>query len=181
MVVTNPFNSTLTLVPTHVAVVDVNPSGALVGSGIFNTGPLPPGGSAVISIPFTGLPNTVVCFKLNLYRNAVPNIFEDCCVTEDSFCVTLKDCTLIPRPPGIAIYPNPARGNFTLDFGDTGSPPLGLVRVRDVAGRLIREEEVLVGSLTHEVQMPNLASGLYFVEFVENQARVWSQKLSVIR
>ena len=123
----------------------------------------------------------MVCFKLNLYRNAQPGIFEDCCVTEDSFCVTLKDCTLIPRPQGIAIYPNPTHGNFTLDFGDTGSPPLGTVRVRDVAGRLLREEEVPPGSLKHEVQMPSLNSGLYFIEFIENQTRMWAEKLSVIR
>lgn len=178
VVVTPPFNSTLTVVPTHMAVVDVMPAGAVAPPGIF---PLNSSGSTVISIPLIGTVGQVVCFKLNLYRNAVPGIFEDCCVTEDSFCVTLKDCNLIPRPQGIAIFPNPTRGNFTLDFGDAGSPSLGVVRVRDVAGRLLREEEVPTGSLKHDLQMPDLSSGLYFVEFVENRTRVWAEKLSVIR
>jgi len=181
VVITNPWSSTLTIVPTHVAVVEVTPSGVLVGSGIYPIGNLPPGTSAVVPIHFNGLPGTVVCFKLNLYRNAKPGIFEECCVTEDTFCVTLRNCGEPLRPQVVNLYPNPTRGNFTLVFSDTGSPPLGLVRVRDVVGRLVREEAVPVGLFKHEVEMPELSSGLYFVEFIENQTRVWSRKLSLIR
>ncbi len=181
VVVTNPWSSTSTIVPTHVAVVDVSPPGALVGTGIFPVGSLPPGSSTTIAMQFNGPAGREVCFQLNLYRNALPAIFEDCCLTRDTYCVTLRNCDLPDGPPTITIYPNPTRGNFTLDFGDTGSPPLGVVRVRDVAGRLLREEEVPTGSLKHEVQMPSLNSGLYFIEFIENRTRMWAEKLSVIR
>ena len=92
----------------------------------------------------------------------------------------LLDC-LPNGQQGIFVYPNPTRGHFTLAFGETGSPAQGLVRIRDVAGRLLGEEPVPAGSLTHEVQMPGLSSGLYFVEFVENGARIWAEKLSVVR
>lgn len=181
VVVTNPFNTTSTVIPNHVAVVDVSPSTALVGNGVYPIGDLMPGNSVTVPIHFNGPPGMVVCFRLNMYRKTEPNIFEECCVTEDSFCVTLKDCSLIPRQEGIAIFPNPTRGNFTLAFGETGSPVLGRVVVRDVMGRLIREEDVPPGLLKHELLLLDLTSGLYFVEFVEDQARVWTGKLSVIR
>ena len=54
VIVTNPWSSTLTIVPTHVAVVEVTPSGVLVGTGIYPIGNLPPGSSAVVPIHFNG-------------------------------------------------------------------------------------------------------------------------------
>ena len=182
--VTNPFFPVpppFRPVPTHIAVVDVMPPTALIGTGIFAVGSMPPGTSKTIQIKLQGPPNSQVSFKINLYRNAEPNVFEDCCVTEDSFSVTLRNCGLPNGPQAIAIYPNPTRGNFTLEFSDPGSPAKGVVRVRDVAGRLLHEEEVPIGSLKHEVQASGLSSGLYFVEFVEDRTRVWAQKMSVVR
>jgi hypothetical protein len=184
VLITNPFYPTLPVrpIPTHVALVDVTPASALVGTGIYPIGSLPPGSTTAVQFQFNGAAGTVVCFGLNMYRNAEPNVFEDCCVTEDTFCVTLRDCNV---PPGqqepITMYPNPTRGNFTLSFADAGSPELGLVRVRDVVGQLIREEAVPTGSLKYDMQIPDLTSGLYFVEFVENQTRVWAHKMSVVR
>jgi len=185
VLITNPFYPTLPVrpIPTHVALVDVTPPSAVVGTGIYSLGGgLLPGSTTAVQIQLNGVAGTVVCFGLNMYRNVEPNVFEECCVTEDTFCVTLRDCSV---PPGqqapITMYPNPTRGNFTLSFDDTGSPELGLVRVRDVVGQLIREEAVPTGSLKYDMQIPDLTSGLYFVEFIENQTRVWANKMSVVR
>ncbi|HND88415.1 MAG TPA: T9SS type A sorting domain-containing protein, partial [Saprospiraceae bacterium] len=181
VVVTNPFGSTLTTTPTHIALVDIVPAGALVGSGIYPVGSLSPGSSAVISITLQGTPGTQVCFALNAYSNPAPNIFIDCCVT-DTFCVTLLSCGLQAYLGNLKLYPNPVRANdVTLDFGEGRSPEQGWVRIRDVTGRLLGEQMVPPGIMRHDVELPGLSSGLYFVEFVENGSRVWSQKMSVMR
>jgi len=179
--VTNPFNSTLSIVPNHIAVVAVTPSGALLGNGIFPVGDLLPGHSTDIQIPLQGATGTKVCFKLNLYRKTNPNLYEECCVTPDTFCVVLKNCGQANSPLSIAFYPNPTKGHVTLDFGAAGSPANGLVRIRDLAGRLLREEAVPPGSWTHDLLLPDLASGLYLTEFVENNTRLWVGKMSVLR
>jgi len=181
VVITNPFNSTLTAVPNHIALVHVTPASALVGTGIFPIAPLYPSNSTTISIPLQGTPGTKVCFALNAYRYVQPNIFEDCCVT-DTFCVVLKSCNIPPfGGPAVSLYPNPTRENITLDFGEAGSPPLAWVRVRDVTGRLVREEEVPVGTQQHQVPMPSMTPGLYFVEFMENGVRTWAKRVTVMR
>ncbi|HMX41733.1 MAG TPA: hypothetical protein PKD78_15455, partial [Saprospiraceae bacterium] len=133
LAITHPFGSTLTVTPTHVAVVDVSPAGAVVGTGIYPLGSFSPGSTALVPITLQGTPGTQVCFALNLYSNPSPNIFLDCCVTKDTFCVVLPNCYLIPGAQPISMYPNPADQAFTLDFGGTGSPARGRVRIRDMA------------------------------------------------
>jgi len=166
---------------TNIGVVYITPAGSVL-TNIFPVAPMLPGDMRFITIPMVGGPaNTKVCFKINLYRQTLPGVYVECCVTDIFHCVRLNNCGMINGPQSIAIYPNPTRGNVTLAFGDEGSPVNGWVRIRDMAGRLLREEEVPAGSLTHEVQMPDLASGLYLAEFVENGTRVSAQKISVIR
>ncbi len=168
-------------VVSHVGVAYASPAGSVLNE-VFNVGALAPGATTNITIPLIGGPaGTQVCFRLNLYRETGPNTYEACCVTEEEHCITLKFCGLPTGPQLVALYPNPARGRVTLDFGAAGSRAPMQACVRDIAGKRVYEEDIPAGSARHTMEMPGLAPGLYLVELVENGLRVWVKKVSVIR
>jgi hypothetical protein len=166
----------LALPATHIAVVDVMPP-LMTGTGIFPLStPLNPGGMTTISIPFNGPPGTEVCFNLNLYnRQENPLKVTECCVTETKHCFTLRNCIQSLRL--VSMFPNPTQGNITLQFDEEGSVPACSVRLRDVTGRLVQELDIPGGTLRQEVQLPESAQGLYFIELLQEQKRVWTGKV----
>ncbi len=162
---------------THIAAVNVVPAGGVTGTGIFPVGSLAPGATTTLQIPVNGPASSNVCFQLNLYQQTGPLTFVECCVTEVQHCVRLGTCIPTNSRQSLEIYPNPTRGNVTLRFGEAGSPEKYSIRLRDVMGRLLLEEAIPEGVLLHEVQLPASANGLIFMEFLEDQRRVWVEKL----
>jgi uncharacterized repeat protein (TIGR01451 family) len=77
--------------------------------------------------------------------------------------------------PGMALYPNPAAEQTTLDLR---SLPAGSyeVRVLDMTGRLV-QSHTLAGGLAHMLTVGNLPSGSYVV-LVSNGTLKFSQRLS---
>jgi uncharacterized repeat protein (TIGR01451 family) len=77
--------------------------------------------------------------------------------------------------PSVALYPNPATDQTTLDLT---ALPAGQyqVQVLDLAGRLV-QEHTLVGKLTHLLPVGNLPSGTYVV-LISNGTLKFSQRLT---
>lgn len=166
----------VTMPATHIAVVDVMPP-LMTGTGIFPLGtPLNPGDMTTLDIPFNGPAGTEVCFNLNLYnRQENPLTIRECCVTETKHCFTLRNCIQSLRL--VSVFPNPTQGNLVLQFDEGGSLPACSVRLRDVTGRLLHEEVIPSGSLRQEVQVPTSVQGLFFVELLQEERRVWTGKV----
>jgi hypothetical protein len=66
----------------------------------------------------------------------------------------------------VTVYPNPSRGNFTLQLEAAEGQALATIRIVDLAGRLVWEntKEVTQGLNMIPVQVTNYASGIYIVE-----------------
>lgn len=77
--------------------------------------------------------------------------------------------------PRVALYPNPATAQTTLDLT---ALPAGQyqVQVLDMAGRLV-QAHTLAGKLTHLLVVGNLPSGTYIV-LVSNGTLKFSQRLT---
>ncbi len=163
---------------THAALVNVTPTGIITGSTVFPLGSLADGATTpTLTTTLNNAAGTQVCFQVNLYYQNPDNKLDikDCCLT-DEMCFTVPRCTLQNFNQPIVFFPNPTRDELTLMF-EGGAPANGYLRVRDVSGRLMFEEAVLVGAVSHRAYMEKYPSGLYFVEFVENQRRIWSDKV----
>ena len=76
----------------------------------------------------------------------------------------------------IALFPNPTREHFVLYFSDN-APEYSRIRLRDVSGRVVLEQPIEVGAVSHLISLETCPSGLYFVELLENQKRIWLDKV----
>lgn len=77
---------------------------------------------------------------------------------------------------GLSIYPNPTQGNINISFNGRSSN--GTVRVIDMNGKEVMTKEI--NSLNSQVNLEQLANGLYFVELtVDGKTAV--KKLNVNR
>jgi len=161
----------------HIALVNESPAGVITGQKIFPIN-LPNGAS---SGPLTTMLNNSLganaCFQINLYyQDSIrPLDIKDCCLT-DTICFTMPRCTLQGLKQPIVMFPNPTRSEVTIYFGE-GASANGILRVRDLTGRLLREEQVQAGVNVHKTSVEGFPSGLYFIEFLEGQQRIWADRI----
>ncbi|MBK9514254.1 MAG: T9SS type A sorting domain-containing protein [Flavobacteriales bacterium] len=81
---------------------------------------------------------------------------------DGSICDSLGVNVGLPeRGPPIAInaYPNPSNGRFTLSYA--AQPSAGVLEVRDLSGKLVRQERIPAWSTVHAVDLDDATSGLY--------------------
>lgn len=73
------------------------------------------------------------------------------------------------RPPSLNVsaYPNPSNGAFTLSY--SAQPVAGLLEVRDLSGRLMRQEWIPAWSQMHRVVLSEPAAGLYLCKLTWRQ------------
>jgi len=91
----------------------------------------------------------------------------DGCSNSSQINVEIKDCTGIDEFEtglGIDIYPNPNHGNFSLEINNAGNKTVN-IKVVSVTGKLVYQVENITvnGSLTHQINLSNLAEGVYTV------------------
>jgi hypothetical protein len=95
---------------------------------------------------------------------------------DGSICDSLGINVGLPeRGPPIAIktYPNPSNGRFTLSY--TAQPMAGVLEVRDLSGKLVRQERIPAWSTVHIVELEKPTSGLYLCKMR------WKQEEEAIR
>lgn len=81
---------------------------------------------------------------------------------DGSICDSLGINVGLPeRGPPITIkaYPNPSNGSFTLNYA--AQPVAGVLEVRDLSGKLVRQERIPAWSTVHAVELDDATSGLY--------------------
>ena len=64
-----------------------------------------------------------------------------------------------PPPIHLSAYPNPSDGRFTLSYA--AQPSAGVLEVRDVSGKLVRQERIPAWSTVHTADMHEQDVGLY--------------------
>lgn len=90
----------------------------------------------------------------------------------------------VPEPAfGLVLYQNPIRGGrSTLEFGVHGTGNLGTVELMDVTGRRVWGSDGEMNLDYNMVQLPQLASGTYFVRVsVRDQEKPFTEKITILR
>ncbi len=64
------------------------------------------------------------------------------------------------------LYPNPNTGEFTLELPIVATEKMKL-RVTDLTGRVLMEKQAAIGSPTQQLEMNQIANGLYFIQVVQ--------------
>jgi len=64
-----------------------------------------------------------------------------------------------PRPLNLSAWPNPSSGSFTLNYAP--QPVAGVLEVRDLQCKLVRQERIPAWSQVHTLVMQEAAAGLY--------------------
>ena len=105
-------------------------------------------------------------------------LIKDGCV-DSSGCINVTNVGV--TAPGststkMSVYPNPASGQITVKawIGLAG----GQVLLRDMAGKVIRQEEIKSNMLTIDVS--TLSTGMYIVELNDGRER-YMERVSVVR
>ncbi|MDW8157295.1 MAG: T9SS type A sorting domain-containing protein, partial [Bacteroidia bacterium] len=72
----------------------------------------------------------------------------------------------------LIVYPNPSRGAFRIEY-ESGEGGLAVLRVYDMGGRVVHEEEieVEVGRQVIGERIGGLGSGVYLVEVLQGSRR----------
>ncbi len=168
---------------THSPAVDVDkvqlyaigPPGINIGPAIFNTF-IPNGGFADFDVAVINVnPGEQACFYVSLYDLNAAGAELHCC-TSDAFCFTMPDCGPVNQQPTVLIYPNPTTGNVSIRYTQS-SPIGGRLRVREVMGRLLREEIIVPGANEQQVSLAAYPTGVYFIEIIDNEGLASAYKL----
>lgn len=131
--------------------------------------------------PITGATGLTYCAtESGIYDLVVTNM-ETGCTNQYGLGVTYDpdfDCTVGFNTPDIAgalkIFPNPAALETWIALENDG-PQRGRLEIRDVAGRLIEQKQVVQGPV--RIDVSTWQSGLYFVVFMEENGRQWLGKI----
>jgi hypothetical protein len=70
----------------------------------------------------------------------------------------------------ILIYPNPNTGSFTIKY--SGNAAIDMITIHSISGQLIKTIDHSIPNVLKEVKLPNVATGLYFVQFTSNKQSV---------
>ncbi len=78
----------------------------------------------------------------------------------------------------LSIFPNPADQSVTIDFPDTESHA-GLLQLVDVQGRIIESMDLVAGQKQQIINTSAISTGVYFVQWIKQEAIIASQKLII--
>ncbi len=95
--------------------------------------------------------------------------------------ITYKAKEIIPNgiKPDLSIYPNPAKNKITLQVKNF-EPGMAIVKVLDIKGKLIREDNRLLINGTEEIVMfLMLKAGIYFI-LVSEPGKIARKKLVLL-
>jgi hypothetical protein len=100
--------------------------------------------------------------------------------TTQNVNVTIGSTSVLDAVNRMQLYPNPNNGQFTLEFDQQQAQSLQLV-VRDMQGRQVYQEVINspLGSYRHELDLRELASGVYYLSLEQGNRR--SQRRLVIQ
>ena len=82
--------------------------------------------------------------------------------------VSVEENLLLPE---LVIYPNPTRGLFTVDFGDSEAQVDGL-KVYSAVGELVLDQQITSNSGRLDVALESPSAGVYFVEITAGDQSV---------
>jgi hypothetical protein len=115
------------------------------GQAIFSTYSTP--ATAWVSEPIYA-----VAYKSGYSGQSVNYLIKECVAVQDE----------VSALPGVILYPNPARS--VLYYNVANLPASGVLRLRDVSGRILVEQSEDFNQQIGSLQVQNLSPGLYFVE-----------------
>jgi len=78
----------------------------------------------------------------------------------------------------LSIFPNPANQSISIDFPTTDAQA-GILQLVDVQGRMIERIDLAPGQLRQEVNTSGYTSGIYFVQWLKDNAIIASEKLII--
>jgi hypothetical protein len=128
--------------------------------------------------------NTFDPSNANLGADTITYIFtnESGCITHLSKITSVIDCGV---SPGIIqnafVYPNPSKGFFKMGFHTTLSETRFALTVVSMMGEILvaDTERSAGGNVEFNVDLGNVASGLYIVVLTKDDKLVYSERLSV--
>ena len=125
---------------------------------------LPNNGTASVVIP--NIPSTACRFMVK----ASGNIFF--AVNTTNFTITPSLANDAFALEGFSLYPNPNKGNFSIQFNSSSTNPIEL-SVHDIRGRAIFERSYPnTGMFSQNLQLENVQSGIYLVTVKDGDKKV---------
>jgi len=92
----------------------------------------------------------------------------------------IASATTKASEPFSSLYPNPGNGTFYLD-GTIAETDKAELRVMDMSGRLVAQQELLAGSTKHTIDLNTLSNGIYCWSLLVNGEAVKNEKLIIAR
>lgn len=103
-----------------------------------------------------------------------------CLIVTDISACTSKTCknvsvgiTNLNKPSGFKIYPNPNRGNFTIEIENPSNNVS--IEVFDMLGKMVKKVDIMDSRAVNIIDMEG-AEGVYLVK-VKNGESVWNKKV----
>jgi len=126
--------------------------------------------------------DTTVAGGLGTTRFRVTVTNADGCSASDSVDITFNDCAAIDQPEApfsFSVSPNPTNGEFDLRIHATGAELLSW-RILSPGGQILLEEKnfLVQGSYIRNLDIRNLATGIYFLE-IERESGTVTEKIIV--
>lgn len=103
-------------------------------------------------------------------------VFQNNC-TDTSTCFTINNVGIEENSliSGLTISDNPTNGKFTLWY--TGHDKAGLLKIYDVNGNLVFQEEIAQWSQYKNIDIRNQQSGIYFCKLIWNNSSFANMKV----
>ncbi len=170
---------------TAVASVSVNPlptvtatspSSIICGAPFQQTITLTGGGASTYTWNTTAISNTIAVSPSVTTTYSVTGTDANGCMNMSSVMITVSACTGINNvTENIAqfvVYPNPNNGDFTISV--TGLDKTPSVEIYNTIGKLVYKDVLTTEKNTFNT---NLAAGIYFINIIENNKVIATQKL----
>jgi len=121
----------------------------------------------------------LLCCFISGYCISQPLTTNDSIKTTPGLIYKAKENTPNNIKPELAIFPNPAKNKITLQVSNF-EPGMAIVKVLDLKGALVREDNRLLTNGTEDIIMfLMLKAGIYFIQ-VNEKGKVTRKKLVVL-
>jgi len=109
----------------------------------------------------------------DITRIPAPNLYYRLKMVEDSGVIEYSDVRVVKQtpsdPPQLSLYPNPSKGNFTVNITNMAQSNVSL-SIYDVQGKLHHQETLVLNDsfVTRDFNFNHLSSGIYFVRVTDS-------------